>query len=163
VQHAAVREPNVERIMKPPFVAIAGDAGIRAIETTDKPHPRGCGNIPRVRGHHVREREVIELSLAARKMTTLPADCFGIRERGVVRESVFADLVVFDPKTILDRATYEDPTEAPTGIDWVIVNARSSWITGCRRRRDWERCCAREIESRRERIRTSVPLPRVTP
>ncbi|MGE3878938.1 MAG: amidohydrolase family protein, partial [Planctomycetota bacterium] len=115
-------EPDVERIMKLPFVAIASDAGIRAIETADKPHPRGAGNNPRVLGHYVREREVIDLPLAVRKMTALPAECFGIRDRGVIREGAFADLVVFDEKTILDRATYDEPTAAPTGIDWVLVN-----------------------------------------
>jgi N-acyl-D-amino-acid deacylase len=115
-------EPDVERIMKLPFVAIASDAGIRAIETADKPHPRGSGNNPRVLGHYVRERKVLDLPLAVHKMTALPARSFQIRDRGEIRTAAFADLVVFDPATILDGATYENPTEAPTGIDWVIVN-----------------------------------------
>ena len=77
------------------------------------PHPRGAGNNPRVLGHYVREREVIPLGLAIQKMTRLPAEVFELEGRGVIREGAWADLVVFDPERIADRATYEDPLATP--------------------------------------------------
>ena len=115
-------EPDVERIMALPFVAVASDSGIRLHETADKPHPRGAGNNPRVLAHYVRERNVLELELAIHKMTGLPATIFGLLDRGVVAVDRPADLVVFDPQTVRDAATYAEPTAAPVGLPWVFVN-----------------------------------------
>jgi N-acyl-D-amino-acid deacylase len=86
------------------------------------PHPRNYGTFPRVLGHYVRERGTISLPEAVRKMTLLPAQKLGLRDRGVVRPGAWADLVVFDPKIVIDAATYGDPKQYPKGIEYVIVN-----------------------------------------
>jgi N-acyl-D-amino-acid deacylase len=101
-----------------------------------KPHPRLYGCFPRILGHYVREEKVIDLPTAIHKMTGLPAAKFGFNGRGAVREGAVADLVVFDPATIADLATYEDPRRFPAGIRAVFVNgtavARDGQHTGAR-------------------------------
>lgn len=87
-----------------------------------KPHPRSYGTFPRVLGKYVREEGVLTLQQAVRKMTSAAANRLGIADRGQVREGWWADLVVFDPDTVSDRATYEQPHQFPAGIDYVIVN-----------------------------------------
>jgi N-acyl-D-amino-acid deacylase len=87
-----------------------------------QPHPRAYGTFPRVLGRYVREQKVIELREAVRRMTSLAAAQYNIPLRGIVRDGYYADLVVFDPATVADRATYEKPHQYPTGIDYVIVN-----------------------------------------
>lgn len=87
-----------------------------------RPHPRVYGTYPRVLGRYVRERKDLTLEEAVRKMTFLPARRVGLRDRGVVAEGMAADLVVFDPERVLDRATYENPRQYPVGIRHVIVN-----------------------------------------
>jgi len=87
-----------------------------------RPHPAAYGMFPRVLGHYVREQHVIELREAVRRMTSVPAGQFKIARRGLVRQGFHADVVVFDPRTVGDRATYEKLYEYPTGIDYVIVN-----------------------------------------
>lgn len=115
-------EPDVERLMRLPFVAVASDSGIRLRETAERPHPRGAGNNPRVLGRYVRERNVLSLALAIHKMSGLPAATFHLRDRGTIRPGAHADLVIFDPETVLDGATYDAPTETPVGIPHVFVN-----------------------------------------
>ena len=73
-------------------------------------------------GEYVREKRVITLEEAVRKMTSLPADHVGLSERGTLTEGTIADIVVFDPETVADRATFQDPHQYPAGIDWVIIN-----------------------------------------
>ena len=85
------------------------------------PHPRWYGTFPRVLGEYVRERGVLDLETAIHKMTSMPAQRIGLVERGEVREGWIADLVVFDPETVVDRATFEDPHQYPEGIPWVFV------------------------------------------
>lgn len=117
----ALHEDDVERIMRHPMTAIASDG--RLVEPGDgHPHPRWYGTFPRVLGEYVRERGVLELPEAVRKMTSLPADRLGLEERGRIREGAFADLVVFDPDRVVDRATFTDPHQYPEGIPWVVVN-----------------------------------------
>jgi N-acyl-D-aspartate/D-glutamate deacylase len=87
-----------------------------------KPHPRSYGTFPRILGHYARDLGVITLEDAVRKMTSLTASRLKLRDRGVVREGAWADLVVFDPDRIIDTATYDDPHRYPAGIDHVIVN-----------------------------------------
>ncbi len=87
-----------------------------------KPHPRVYGSFPRVLGLYVRERKELSLAEAVRKMTSLPAARIKLRDRGTIAEGMAADLLVFNAGTVLDRATYEDPRQFPTGIDHVIVN-----------------------------------------
>jgi dihydroorotase/N-acyl-D-amino-acid deacylase len=114
-------EGDVERIMKHPFTAIASDG--RLVELGDgHPHPRWYGTFPRVLGHYARDRGVITLEEAVRKMTSLPADRLGLEDRGRIRENAWADIVVFDATTVADMATFEEPHQYPVGIPYVIVN-----------------------------------------
>jgi N-acyl-D-amino-acid deacylase len=87
-----------------------------------RPHPRVYGTFPRVLGKYVRERKDLPLEEAVRKMTSLPARRLGLKDRGVVAEGKAADLVVFEPESVIDRATYENPRQYPVGIRHVIVN-----------------------------------------
>jgi len=86
------------------------------------PHPRGYGTNARVLGKYVRELGVLSLEEAVRKMTSLPARTFGFRDRGQIREGFWADLVMFDPARVADRATFEQPHQYSVGFDWVLVN-----------------------------------------
>lgn len=114
-------EDDVKRIMQEPFTMIASDSGVRQVDES-VPHPRGYGNNARVLGHYVRELKLVSLEDAIRKMTSLPAQTFGFRDRGLIREGFAADLVLFDENTILDRATYDQPHQFPVGISYVVVN-----------------------------------------
>ncbi|MBT3996621.1 MAG: D-aminoacylase [Chloroflexi bacterium] len=98
--------------------------GTDGLDRGSKPHPRAWGTYPRVLGKYVREEGVISLENAIYKMTHMPAAKFGIANRGLVKEGYFADLVLFDPDTVIDRATYEDSRVAPTGMPHVIVNGK---------------------------------------
>jgi len=114
-------EADVEAIMRHPMTAIASDG--RLVEPGEgHPHPRWYGTFPRVLGEYVRERGVLTLEDAVRKMTSLPADHMGMSERGVLAEGMIADIVVFDPETVIDRSTFQDPHQYPEGIDFVIIN-----------------------------------------
>ena len=114
-------EDDVKRIMQEPFTMIASDAGVRQVDDT-VPHPRGYGNNARVLGHYVRELKLISLEDAIRKMTSLPAQTFGFRDRGLIREGLAADIVIFDENTIIDQATFDKPHQFPLGISYVLVN-----------------------------------------
>lgn len=87
-----------------------------------KPHPRSYGSFPRVLGKYVREERILTLENAIRKMTSLPAQKLGLRDRGIIREGMCADITIFNPETITDRATYQNPHQYPDGIEYVIVN-----------------------------------------
>ncbi len=114
-------EADVERIMRHPLTAIASDG--RLVQPGDgHPHPRWYGTFPRVLGHYVRDLNVLTLEDAVRKMTSLAASHVGIDERGTLADGFFADVVVFDPSRIEDRATFQDPHQYPDGINYVIVN-----------------------------------------
>jgi N-acyl-D-amino-acid deacylase len=114
-------EEDVERIMRHPMVAVASDSGVIAFES-GVPHPRGMGNTARVLARYVRERNVVPLEEAVRKMTSLPANQFGLAGRGEIRVGAAADLVVFDPATVRDEATFAAPHAYPVGISTVLVN-----------------------------------------
>src|SRR5687768_52821 len=114
-------EDDVQRIMREPFTMIASDSGVRQFNE-GVPHPRGYGNNVRVLGRYVRELKLLSLEDAIRKMTSLPAQTFGFRDRGYVREGLAADLVIFDEKTVGDRATFDKPHQYPIGISYVLVN-----------------------------------------
>ena len=86
------------------------------------PHPRTYGTYPKVLGHYVRDKKLMPLEAAIRKMTSLPAWRVGLKDRGVIRPGAFADITVFNPDTVIDNSTYADPTEFPTGIEHVFVN-----------------------------------------
>ena len=119
----AMDEADVERIMAHPQTMIGSDGRLVALGD-GHPHPRWYGTFPRVLGLYARERGVLTLEQAVRKMSGLPAERIGLRERGQVRAGWYADLVVFDPETVSDRATFEDPHQYPVGIEYVLVNGR---------------------------------------
>jgi N-acyl-D-aspartate/D-glutamate deacylase len=91
------------------------------------PHPRLWGAFARILGEYVRERRLFPLAEAVRKMTALPASVFGLAGRGQLREGQFADLVLFDPERVRDRATYLEPRQRAEGIERVFVNGRQAW------------------------------------
>jgi N-acyl-D-amino-acid deacylase len=124
-----MNEDDVQRIMREPFTMIASDSGVRQIDES-VPHPRGYGNNVRVLGHYVRELQLLPLEDAIRKMTSLPAQTFGFRDRGMVREGFAADLVIFDERTIGDRATFDKPHQFPVGISYVLVNGEVVFAGG---------------------------------
>ncbi|MDD2711261.1 MAG: D-aminoacylase [Verrucomicrobiae bacterium] len=95
------------------------------------PHPRLWGTFPRVLGHYCREQKLFPLETAVRKMTGLAADCYRIKERGLLKPGFWADLVVFDEQTVADSATYDNPIQAARGIDLVVVNGEIVWRDGC--------------------------------
>jgi N-acyl-D-amino-acid deacylase len=120
-----IAEEDLELALRQPWVAIGSDGSALAIEgplRAGVPHPRNFGTFPRVLGRYVRERKVIPLEEAVRKMTSLPAETLGLADRGTLATGKWADLVIFDPATVSDRATFEDPFQYPVGIDTVIVN-----------------------------------------
>jgi N-acyl-D-amino-acid deacylase len=114
-------EDDIGRILRHPQVAIASDSGLNVMGT-GVPHPRGYGNAVRALGRYVRERKTIGLEDAIRKMTSLPADHFGFRDRGRLAVGQAADVVIFDAARVADRATYEQPHQYPDGISAVLVN-----------------------------------------
>ena len=114
-------EDDVKRIMQEPFTMIASDSGVRQVDES-VPHPRGYGNNARVLGQYVRNLKLVTLEDAIRKMTSLPAQTFGFRDRGMIREGFAADLVIFDENTIADQATFDNPHQYPLGISYVLVN-----------------------------------------
>jgi N-acyl-D-amino-acid deacylase len=123
-----LEEADIETIFRQPFVMVASDgsalAPYGALATDYYPHPRNYGCFPRVLGDFVRDRKLVELGEAVRKMTSLPAERFGLVDRGQVRAGWRADLVAFDPVTVADRATFAEPRAYPIGIEHVLVNGR---------------------------------------
>ncbi len=117
----AMSEDDVEAIMAHPWTMVASDGRLVALGD-GHPHPRWYGTFPRVLGHYARDEGVLSVEQAVRKMTALPAERIGLRERGQIRAGWFADVVVFDPETVIDRATFEAPHQYPEGIEWVLVN-----------------------------------------
>jgi N-acyl-D-amino-acid deacylase len=116
-------EPDVQNIMRQPFTMIASDSGVRNFGS-GMPHPRGYGNNARVLGHYVRELKVVTLEDAIRKMTSLPAQTFNLRNRGQIREGFAADIVIFDETKVGDKATFEQPHQYAEGFSTVIVNGQ---------------------------------------
>ena len=114
-------DADVERIMRHPYTMIASDGRLTQ-PGEGHPHPRWYGTFPRVLGVYVRERQVLTLEDAVRKMTSLPATALGLTRRGRLTGGAFADIVVFDPATVADRATFQSPHQYPVGIPHVIVN-----------------------------------------
>jgi N-acyl-D-amino-acid deacylase len=115
-------EKDVETIMKDPDVMFGSDSSVREENSSALPHPRGLGTFPRVLGLYARQKQLFSIEEAIRRMTSLPAMTFGLKERGQIKEGYWADLVIFNRNRILDAATYEEPLTIPRGIDYVIVN-----------------------------------------
>jgi N-acyl-D-amino-acid deacylase len=126
-------EDDVATVLSADFVCIGSDASARApsgVTARGVPHPRTFGCFPRVFGRFVRQRGTLDTSEAIRRMTSLPAETFGIADRGTIAPGRYADLVVFDEKTIVDRATYDRPYAYPDGIVHVYVNGRAAVAFG---------------------------------
>jgi N-acyl-D-amino-acid deacylase len=122
-----MKEEDMRAALKSPFVSFCTDTGARATDgplSRSKSHPRGWGSYPRILGHYVRDQKLMSLEFAIHKMTGLPAANLGLKNRGLLRQGYFADLTVFDPKTVIDRATFEQPNQYPVGINFVIVNGQ---------------------------------------
>lgn len=116
-----MNETEVETIMRSPLVAVASDSGIRDFRV-GVPHPRGYGTNARVLGRYVRERKLLSLEEAVRKMTSLPALSFRFHDRGAIKVGNAADLTLFDPDRVIDKATFEEPHQYAEGVVHVIVN-----------------------------------------
>jgi N-acyl-D-aspartate/D-glutamate deacylase len=122
-----IDEGDLRLAMQRPWVSVGSDGSALAASgplRSGVPHPRSFGTFPRVLGKYVREEHVISLEQAVRKMTGLTAEQLHFTDRGSIRTGLAADLVIFDPATVADRATFTDPFQYPIGIDTVIVNGR---------------------------------------
>jgi dihydroorotase/N-acyl-D-amino-acid deacylase len=122
-------EDDLRAALSAPFVSICTDSGARATDgplSTAKGHPRGWGSYPRILSRYVRDEHLLTLEEAVRKMTSLPASRVGLKDRGVLREGAYADLTIFDPQTVRDRSTFENPNQYAEGIPFVIINGQLS-------------------------------------
>ena len=113
-------ETDVRTVMRHPATMIGTDS----IWSHGKPHPRIYGTYPRILGTYVREERLLSLEDAVRKMTSFPAQKFGLWKKGLVREGMDADLVIFDADTLAERSTFQDPHQYPTGLPYVILNGQ---------------------------------------
>ncbi|MEW6614616.1 MAG: D-aminoacylase [Thermodesulfobacteriota bacterium] len=132
-------EENLVKIYRKPYIMIGSDAACRADYgplAEGSPHPRAFGTFPRVLGVYVREKKIMDLPTAVKKMTSDPCRKLGIQKRGELREGFYADLVIFNPDTIVDKATFSEPVQYPEGIEYVIVNGniavKKGEHTGCK-------------------------------
>jgi N-acyl-D-amino-acid deacylase len=114
-------EDDVKRIMQYPFNMFASDAGIREYGQ-GVPHPRGYGTNARVLGKYVRDEKIISLEEAVRRMTSLPAQKFTLKDRGLLKEGMAADIVIFDEKEVADISTFDKPHAYSKGFKYVLVN-----------------------------------------
>lgn len=123
----SMSEADVKAAIAYWWISFCTDFGARALDgvlSRGKPHPRTYGSFPRILGRYVREQHVLRLEDAIRKMTSLPAQRVGLTDRGLLRPGMAADVVVFDPQTVIDRATFENPHQLSQGIKYVYVNGR---------------------------------------
>jgi N-acyl-D-amino-acid deacylase len=127
----SMSDANVAMQLAQPWVIIGSDAeAYDPAKAQGMTHPRSYGTFARMLGKYVREDHVLTLEDAVRKMTSATAARLGIRDRGTLRTGMFADVVVFDPATIIDRATYERPHQLAVGVDLVLVNGVAVWRNG---------------------------------
>jgi N-acyl-D-amino-acid deacylase len=118
-------EENIKKQLRQPWVSLGSDAASMAPEGAflrSSTHPRAYGNFARLLGKYVREEKVITLQEAIRRLSSLPAANLGLDHRGLLKEGMFADVVVFDPETIADKATFENPHQYSVGVKHVVVN-----------------------------------------
>jgi len=120
-------EENVIKKMQQPWISFCTDEDAykpTGLMSKRNPHPRAYGTFPRILGKYVREENVLALEEAIRKMTSLPAQRLGLKDRGMIKKDMVADIVIFDPQTVLDKATYTNPHQFPQGINYVLVNGQ---------------------------------------
>ena len=128
-------EADLRVAMQAPFVSFCTDSGARALDgplAGAKSHPRGWGTYPRILGRYVREERLLTLEQAINKMTGMPASRVGLKDRGLIRKGMFADITVFNPATVIDRATFEIPNQHPEGVPFVIINGQINVDNGRR-------------------------------
>ena len=128
-------EADMNAAMRAPFVSFCTDSGARATDgplAGSKSHPRGWGSYPRILGRYVRDQKLLSLDAAIHKMTGAPAARVGIRDRGLLKTGLFADITIFDPDRVMDRATFEMPNQYPEGIQYVLVNGQIAVDAGQR-------------------------------
>ncbi len=119
--------------LKQPWSSIGLDANEQAL---DGPlfeahnHPRAFGSMPRFLGHYVRDQKLMPLEEAIRKITSMPAQREHLKDRGLLRTGMYADITIFDPATIVDHATYEEPTKMSEGVHYVFVNGQLEYEHG---------------------------------
>jgi len=121
-------EDDVRTALRHPLVSIDTDSETRAEDgplSVSKSHPRAWGTFPRILGKYVREEKLLTLEEAVRKMTSRPAARVGLSDRGILRPGLAADVTVFDPATIRDVSTFEDPNHYSVGVRYVLVNGRA--------------------------------------
>jgi N-acyl-D-amino-acid deacylase len=143
-----MREDDVARVLRYPHTMIGSDG----LPHDSHPHPRLWGAFPRVLGHYCREQKLFTLAEAVRRMTTLSADHFGLKHRGRIALNCWADLVVFDPETISDQATFASPKQAAKGIHWVVVNGEIALADGV----PTQRRAGQFLDRRTERFSTGT-------
>ena len=119
-------EADVRRILAFEHTMIGSDG----LPHDSHPHPRLWGSFPRVLGHYAREEGLFPMEEAVRRMTGLPAAKFGLTNRGAIRPGAHADITVFDPETVIDRATFAEPKQPAAGIELVMVNGELIWQDG---------------------------------
>jgi N-acyl-D-amino-acid deacylase len=120
----SMKDPDIRTFYRQPWVMVSSDGGIGGR------HPRGAGSYPRVLGRYVREQRWLSLPEAIRKMTSLPASRFKLADRGLIRAGFKADVVLFDPLRIIDRATFKEPQLIAEGVKRVFVNGQEVWVDG---------------------------------
>ena len=129
-------EQDLQGFLKHPMTMVASDSGVRQLDEASVPHPRGYGNNARVLGRYVRDLQVLSLEDAVRKMTSLPAEHFQMKDRGVLKEGAWADIAIFDPAKVDDPSNYKDPHHYAVGFVHVLVNGvpviRNGEHTGAR-------------------------------
>ncbi len=129
----AMDEEGLVKVLRSPLVMIGSDGDAVAPEGklgAGKPHPRYYGTFPRVLGKYCREENIFDLPTAVQKMTSMPAQKMGLRQRGLLQKGYFADITVFNPQTVIDRATFIAPHQFPLGIEHVIVNGKLAVYKG---------------------------------
>jgi N-acyl-D-aspartate/D-glutamate deacylase len=128
-------EADMRAAMQAPFVSFCTDSGARATDgplAGSKSHPRGWGTYPRILSLYVRGERLLSLEAAINKMTGAPAARVGLTDRGLLREGMFADITIFNPSTVEDLATFENPNQYPVGIEYVLINGQLSVDKGKR-------------------------------
>jgi len=128
-------ENDLRAAMRAPFVSFCTDSGARATDgplAGAKSHPRGWGSYPRILGRYVRDYRLLTLEQAIHKMTGMPAARVRLRDRGLLRQGMYADITIFDPQRVLDRASFEMPNQHPEGIPYVIINGQIAVDNGRR-------------------------------
>jgi N-acyl-D-amino-acid deacylase len=121
VVNHAMSEDDVTTVLEHPRTAVASDGWIMDATGPGHPHPRNFGTFPRVLGHYARDRGILTLPEAIRRMTSLPATRLGLSDRGIIKPGAVADLVVLDPHQITDNSTYDAPWQLSTGINHVLI------------------------------------------